>query len=42
MLKNFPTEAFLQQKLSPFLTEVNYTELEYYWVVSGRLKGGAL
>ncbi|MBL7827247.1 MAG: class I SAM-dependent methyltransferase [Saprospiraceae bacterium] len=38
VLKNFPTEAFLRQKLLSFLTDLEYIELEHYWIVSGRLK----
>ncbi|MCU0238050.1 MAG: class I SAM-dependent methyltransferase [Pyrinomonadaceae bacterium] len=37
VLKNFPTEDFLHQKLSGIATDINFINLEYYWIVSCRL-----
>lgn len=38
VLKNFPTEDFLVQKLSTIATDISVTSLEYYWIASGRLR----
>lgn len=38
VLKNFPTKDFLVQKLSTIADEINFIELEYYWIVSCKLK----
>ncbi len=38
VLKNFPAQEFLQQKLSKFYTDINYIELENYWIVTCKLK----
>lgn len=37
VLKNFPTERFLAQKLSRIATEVSFVKLGYYWVAVGYL-----
>ena len=34
VLKNFPTEDFLFQKLSQIAVNVEFIKLEYYWIVS--------
>jgi ubiquinone/menaquinone biosynthesis C-methylase UbiE len=39
VLKNFPTEDFLFQKLSRIATGISYTKLPYYWIVSCKLSG---
>lgn len=33
VLKNFPTKEFLSRKLSRIATEIQFIELEYYWIV---------
>lgn len=38
VLKNFPGEAELRARLSPYAAELSYTELEFYWLVEYRLK----
>ena len=38
VLKNFPTKEFLLNKLSVIATDINYIQLEYYWIVSCSLK----
>ena len=38
VLKNFPGEAELRTRLSPYATELWYTQLEYYWLLEYRLK----
>ncbi len=38
VLKNFPTEEFLRQKLSSITTEINFINLKYYWIASCKLK----
>ena len=38
VLKNFPTKDFLVEKLSSIATEINFIKLEYYWIVSCRLR----
>jgi len=37
VLKNFPTRAFLYQKLSSIADDINFINLEYYWIVSCKL-----
>jgi ubiquinone/menaquinone biosynthesis C-methylase UbiE len=37
VLKNFPTQDFLHQKLSGFATEINFIDLGYYWITSCKL-----
>lgn len=39
VLKNFPTKDFLWQKLSGIATDINFINLEYYWIVSCKLIG---
>jgi ubiquinone/menaquinone biosynthesis C-methylase UbiE len=34
VLKNFPTEKFIFQKLSGIATEFNFINLTYYWILS--------
>ena len=34
VLKNFPSEEFLVQKLSRVAHDINYIELEHYWIAS--------
>ena len=38
VLKNFPSKEFLVQKFSKFSTDINYIDLEHYWIVSCKLK----
>ncbi|MGC4103788.1 class I SAM-dependent methyltransferase [Ferruginibacter sp.] len=38
VLKNFPSKEILQQKLSAFCSAITYTDLEHYWIVTGKLK----
>ncbi len=38
IVKNFPSQEFLLDKLSGFFTDINYIELEHYWIVSCVLK----
>ena len=38
VLKNFPTQAFLFDKLSKFATDINFFELEYYWIATCKRK----
>ena len=38
VLKNFPTEEFLAQKLAGIGTGFHYERLEFYWVASCRMK----
>lgn len=38
VLKNFPTQDFLRQKLSTVATEINFNNLKYYWIVMCFLK----
>lgn len=38
VLKNFPTEEFLFQKLSRIGTEITFVKLTYYWIVSCKVK----
>ena len=38
VLKNFPTKEFIQQKLSAIADAISFIQLEYYWIVSGKLK----
>lgn len=33
ILKNFPSQDFLFQKLSKFFTSIDYINLDYYWIV---------
>lgn len=33
VLKNFPTEEFLQQKFSKISTDIDFLKLEYYWII---------
>lgn len=40
VLKNFPTEDFLIQKLSGIANEINFIDLEYYWIVTCKLPEG--
>jgi ubiquinone/menaquinone biosynthesis C-methylase UbiE len=37
VLKNFPTREFLLNKLSEIATDIDFIELEYYWIVSCKL-----
>jgi 2-polyprenyl-3-methyl-5-hydroxy-6-metoxy-1,4-benzoquinol methylase len=37
VLKNFPTKDFLFQKISRVSTEINYKQLEYYWIASCKI-----
>jgi len=37
VLKNFPTKEFLVERLSKFSMEIQYTELEHYWIVICKL-----
>jgi demethylmenaquinone methyltransferase/2-methoxy-6-polyprenyl-1,4-benzoquinol methylase len=39
VLKNFPTEAQLRGDLSGIGTDVEYTELEYYWLLQYQVAG---
>ena len=36
VLKNFPTENFLRQKLSNIATDIKFINLTYYWILSYR------
>jgi demethylmenaquinone methyltransferase/2-methoxy-6-polyprenyl-1,4-benzoquinol methylase len=36
VLKNFPTENYLQQKLSTIATDIQFINLKYYWILSYR------
>jgi ubiquinone/menaquinone biosynthesis C-methylase UbiE len=38
VLKNFPTDEFLIEKLSQFATDVEVIHLEHYWVATCKLK----
>jgi ubiquinone/menaquinone biosynthesis C-methylase UbiE len=38
VLKNFPTESFLKELLTDIATDIQYTNLTYYWIVSYRTK----
>jgi len=38
VLKNFPSQEFLFQKLSRLATDINYIDMEHYWIVIGKLK----
>ncbi len=38
VLKNFPSQEFLQQKLSPCFKNIQYIPLEHYWIVTAFLK----
>lgn len=41
VLKNYPAPGELESTFRPFLLDVDVTELEYYWVLTGRgLAGG--
>ncbi|AHM62799.1 putative methyltransferase [Flammeovirgaceae bacterium 311] len=37
VLKNFPSQEFLIQKLTKFSKHINYIDLEYYWIVFYKL-----
>lgn len=37
VLKNFPTKDFLIQKLSSVATEINFINLEFYWIISCKI-----
>jgi hypothetical protein len=37
VLKNFPSQDFLVQKLSGIATHIEYTSLEHYWIVTCKL-----
>lgn len=37
VLKNFPTREFLLKTLSVISTDVQFIDLEHYWIVSGRM-----
>lgn len=37
VLKNFPTQDFIIEKLSGIAVDIKFTNLEYYWIVSCRL-----
>lgn len=41
VLKNFPDRDFLIDKLSPFATDIEITELEYYWIAICKRKASA-
>jgi len=34
VLKNFPTETFLQQLLTDRATDINFINLQYYWILT--------
>jgi ubiquinone/menaquinone biosynthesis C-methylase UbiE len=36
VLKNFPTEDFLREKLSAIATDIKFINLTYYWILSYR------
>lgn len=38
VLKNFPTKEFLEQKISFVAEEIQYIELENYWILISKLK----
>jgi demethylmenaquinone methyltransferase/2-methoxy-6-polyprenyl-1,4-benzoquinol methylase len=38
VLKNFPSKEFLHEKLSRFASDVEYVDLEYYWILICKLK----
>lgn len=38
VMKNFPTDSGLRKKLSPITRELRILRLEYYWLLSCRLK----
>ena len=38
VLKNFPTQDFIDQKLSKNTDEIEIVELEYYWIATCKLK----
>jgi ubiquinone/menaquinone biosynthesis C-methylase UbiE len=38
VLKNFPTNEFLVEKLSSIAEDCQYIDLENYWIIIGRLK----
>ena len=37
VLKNFSTKDFLLEKLSKIATDIDFIELEYYWIVNCKL-----
>lgn len=37
VLKNFPTKEFIESKLTGIATDINYIDLQYYWIVSFKL-----
>ena len=37
VLKNFPTREFLEETLARISNDVRYTDLEHYWIVSGKV-----
>lgn len=37
VLKNFPTKEFLTNKLSNIATDIEFTNLEYYWIASCKM-----
>jgi demethylmenaquinone methyltransferase/2-methoxy-6-polyprenyl-1,4-benzoquinol methylase len=38
VLKNFLSQNFLREKISAFATEIEFIQLEYYWILSYNLK----
>lgn len=38
VLKNFPAHTFLLDKLSPWATDINVFDLEYYWIAICKLR----
>ncbi len=39
VLKNFPTKDFICTKMEGIATEINYLQLDYYWIVICKLRG---
>jgi 2-polyprenyl-3-methyl-5-hydroxy-6-metoxy-1,4-benzoquinol methylase len=40
VLKNFPTESFLRKKLADFVTNLEFINLKYYWVLTYKTRTG--
>ena len=38
VLKNFPTQEFLLEKLSKFSTDIKYIDLDHYWIVTCKIR----
>ncbi|MCC6371636.1 MAG: class I SAM-dependent methyltransferase [Bacteroidia bacterium] len=39
VLKNFPSESFLRNVFKEKLESINYIQLDYYWLLTGTVKG---